>query len=589
MKLKVRNVLKILSIAQKKKALNVIALVTIGMVLETVGVGAIIPLIALISDTHLTESYPAFQGILSMVGNPDHATLCLYAVSILVSIYLVKTIFLSISIKKETAFIFSLQQELSNQLFSTYMYQPYTFHLDNNSSRLIQNILAEVNVFVFKIVSPLMKLVSESFLLVSLSLLLLLIEPLGSITVLFLLGVTGYSIHRFTRKNMSIWGKNRQSHEALIVQHLQQGLGGIKDTILLGQEENFIDHVAIQNARRVAINSKEIIYQQYPRLWIELIAVIGLGILVFSMIFQEKPVGTIVPTLGVFAAAAFRLMPSVNRFLVSIQSIKFGTPVVDPLLEEFSRPISPVASSAGKNLELGNIIEIKNLCYHYPSSPLQVLNGVSINIKKGDSIGIIGESGSGKSTLVDCVLGLLKPYSGSIEVDGHNIHSDLRAWQRQVGYVSQSIYLSDDTLRNNIAYGIPSYQIDQGAVNEAVRMAQLDNFVKSLPDGLETMVGERGVRLSGGQRQRIGIARALYHNPTILVLDEATSALDITTEKEVMKSVFDIKGKKTLVIIAHRLSTVASCDRIYHMGGGMILEEGSPSEIISKIELTTKS
>ncbi len=586
--LKISQVFSILSDGQKRKAARIILFVTFGMLLEAIGVGAIIPIIALISDPNLAGNYPALSGILNLLGNPDHATLCLYAISSLVFIYLFKSIYLSFSIKQESEFIFDLQENLSNKLFSKYMYQPYTFHLENNSSHLIHNILAEVNVFVFKVVSPMMKMISESFLLVLLSVLLLAVEPIGALSVLILLALAGFGIHKATRQRMGHWGKKRQYHEALVVQHLQQGLGGIKDTILLNQEENFIGEVSVHNSGRVNIGKKEVIYQQYPRLWIELIAVVGLGVIVWAMILQGKPLGMIVPTLGVFAAAAFRLMPSVNRFIVSFQSIKFGTPVVEVLFREFARDTLSLTKGA-RALDLKKEISIRNVTYKYPTASGEALKGVSLNIQAGESIGIIGESGSGKSTLVDCILGLLTPVAGNIEVDGRNIQNDLRSWQQQIGYVSQTIYLSDSSLRKNIAYGIPDAEIDDKAVHRALKMAQLDLFVASLPEGLETSVGERGVRLSGGQRQRIGIARALYHNPDILILDEATSSLDIATEKEVMKGVFAIKEQKTLIIIAHRLSTVAGCDRLYHMGKGLVLEEGVPSEILSRLELNMKN
>lgn len=586
--LKFSHISAILSGEQKKRSLKIIALVTFGMFLEAVGVGIIIPVVAIISDVNIASNYPVLGSMLSWIGSPEHSVICIYAMLMLVGLYLFKSLFLSYSIRKESEYIFSLQEDLSSRLFSCYMYQPYSFHLENNSSKLIHNILAEVNVFVFKVVSPLMKMVSECFLLSVLSVLLLIVEPLGAISVLALLALGGWIIHRMTRHRMSHWGKKRQFHESQVVQHLQQGLGGIKDSILLNQEQNFIDEVSVHNAGRVSIGKKEIIYQQYPRLWIEFIAMLGLSVIVFAMIYQGKPVGTIMPTLGVFAAAAFRLMPSVNRFIVSFQSLKFGQPAIEVLFREFSR--HQMIPSLGQNTEkFSKSIEVKNLSFKYPSASTLTLDGVSLRILAGESVGIVGESGSGKSTLADCILGLQTPDNGAIEVDGQNIQDKLRTWQRQIGYVSQSIYLTDSTLKKNIAFGIPDEEINGEAVKKAIQMAQLDKFVSTLPEGLETVVGERGVRLSGGQRQRIGIARALYHDPSILVLDEATSSLDIPTEREVMKSVYAIKGQKTLIIIAHRLSTISNCDRIYHMGNGKVLEEGRAADIISRIELTSKN
>jgi ABC-type multidrug transport system fused ATPase/permease subunit len=317
-----------------------------------------------------------------------------------------------------------------------------------------------------------------------------------------------------------------------------------------------------------------------PRLWLELLAVVGLATLVIVMLAQGREMATIVPTLGLFAAAAFRLMPSVNRVLNSAQALRYYLPVVNTLREELKLAApeqtarrQPGPATSGFQTE----ICLANICYTYPSAAAPALKNLIIRIRKGESVGFVGPSGSGKSTLVDVILGLLTPGAGQVLVDGENIQHDLRAWQDQIGYVPQSIYLTDDTLRRNVAFGLADEAIDDAAVKRAVRAAQLEEFVAGLPKGLETFVGERGIRLSGGQRQRIGIARALYHDPAVLVLDEATSALDMATERGVMQAVNALQGSKTLLIVAHRLSTVGGCDRLYRLEQGRIVEETVPS------------
>jgi ABC-type multidrug transport system fused ATPase/permease subunit len=313
-----------------------------------------------------------------------------------------------------------------------------------------------------------------------------------------------------------------------------------------------------------------------PRLWLELLAVAGLATLVITMLAQQREMATIVPTLGLFAAAAFRLMPSVNRTLYAAQTLRYNLPVVNTLYEEMK--LDAPAPSAGRAQgvpvqDFRTDICLAGVTYTYPAAAGPALEDLTLRVRAGESVGFVGASGAGKSTLVDVVLGLLTPESGRVLVDGEDIQKNLRAWQDQIGYVPQAIYLTDDTLRHNVAFGLAEEAIDDAAVKQAVRAAQLGDFVAGLPKGLDTLVGERGIRLSGGQRQRIGIARALYHDPTVLVLDEATSALDTETERGVMGAVTALHGSKTILIVAHRLTTVAHCDRLYRLDRGRIAAE----------------
>jgi ABC-type multidrug transport system fused ATPase/permease subunit len=288
----------------------------------------------------------------------------------------------------------------------------------------------------------------------------------------------------------------------------------------------------------------------------------------------------VVPTLALFSVAAFRLMPSVNRVLGAVQTLRYSLASINALYEEFKLADPGPAVHNIDGTAFQHDICLIGINYTYPNSVAPVLNGLSITIQKGESVGFIGPSGSGKSTLVDVILGLLPPSTGQVAVDGQDIQQNLRHWQNQIGYVPQSIYLTDDTLRRNVAFGVPNEQIDDVAIQSAIQAAQLDGFVANLPDGLETLVGERGIRLSGGQRQRIGIARALYHDPAVLVLDEATSSLDTATESDVMQAITTLQGTKTIIMVAHRLSTVKQCDRLYQLGQGRVPVELSPSTML---------
>lgn len=327
--------------------------------------------------------------------------------------------------------------------------------------------------------------------------------------------------------------------------------------------------------------------QEVLRTWFEVLAVLGVAILILVLIIQGNEVSTIFVVLGIFAAAAFRLMPSITRIIGSIQSFRYSLPVLETLHKEFQ--ITESVSSASKpenivrtNSEFSDKLTFDHVSFTYPGANIPSLNDVSLNIYFGECIGIIGSSGAGKTTLVDIILGLIVPDYGKVVIDGDDICESLSNWQSQIGYVPESIFLIDDSLRKNIAFGIPDNDIDELLVNQAIQAAQLEDFVNTLPEGLNTFVGERGVRLSGGQRQRIGIARALYHDPKVLVFDEATSSLDNDTESEIMKTIHLMHKDKTIIIIAHRLSTVEKCDRLYMLDFGKVIDEGSPEELLPK-------
>jgi ABC-type multidrug transport system fused ATPase/permease subunit len=369
---------------------------------------------------------------------------------------------------------------------------------------------------------------------------------------------------------------------------LQQGLGGAKDVKLLGRELDFLNQYQTHNVSSARISEHRATLQALPRLWLELLAVTGLAALVLIMVEQGKPLDSLLPTIGLFAAAAFRLMPSINRVMAALQSVRFSGTVIDTIDDELRLVDGQRCQGSTTALPLNVALTLDNIVFQYPSAEKPSLGGVSLSIPKGTSVGFIGGSGAGKSTLVDIILGLLSPDSGTVAVDGVDIADNLRGWQNQIGYVPQAIFLTDDTLRRNIAFGLANEQIDESAVNRALELAQLEQFVKDLPLGLDTIVGERGIRLSGGQRQRIGIARALYHDPAVLVLDEATSSLDTTTESGVMDAVRALRGDKTLLIVAHRLSTVESCDQLYRFENGKIVQQGSPAEVLRYLPISVE-
>jgi len=576
----IQKIWKVLSLSQRKNVFFLFILMFIGMGLELLGIGLIVPIVMLISQADLLDKYPMLLPFIELLGNPNQKELVIISMLALVSIYIIKNIFLGFTAWYKIRFTHTVGAMLSTKLFNVYLQQPYTFHLQQNSSNLIRNVLFEIGVFMGAL-AALMQLFSELLIVIGLSTALILIEPFSAFVVILVVGSAGYLFHRVTRLQVAKWGKSRYEHEGFKMLHLQQGLGGIKDVKLLGREKNFMNQYDTHNIKSAHVRLLMETLKQFPRLWLEILTIGGLAGIVISLLEQGKNLNIILPVLALFAAAAFRLMPSANNIIGAIQILRHDLVVINTIYAELLLGNFNNNKKSLKNIIFENTIELRNVSFQYEASNTPSLKNLSIIIHNGELIGFIGKSGAGKSTLVDVILGLIPPDSGVVCVDGHDVQENMRSWQNHIGYVPQTIYLTDDSLRRNIAFGLPDEEIDTAAVHRALEYAQMTKFVNTLPDGLETKVGERGVRLSGGQRQRIGIARALYHDPEVLVLDEATSSLDVKTEAGVMEAVQALHGSKTIIIVAHRLSTIKNCDRLYTLDKGQIKDEGAPEKLVS--------
>lgn len=577
-----QKIAAILSPAELRAASVLFVMMLLGMVCETLGVGLIVPVLSLITDPGMTTKVPAIADLVGHLGIDDTASLIAVAMLALVAVYALRTSFLALLAWKQAQFTFGIEASLSSRLFNGYLRQAYTFHMQNNSARLIRNVTGEISQFTTALTSAAI-LLSELLVMAGIGGLLIWREPLGALVVFLALGLAGGIFYGSIRRWLLKWGAARQFHEARRLQQLQQGLGGIKEVKIAGREQEFVDVYALHMNQSSRIGRTQSVLQAMPRLWLELMAVTGLAVLVISMLLQGQPVAGLVPTLGLFAAAAFRLMPSVNRILNALQTLRFNLPVVETLYAEREFLGGSGKRAIAAPMSFAERLELRDLHFGYPGVQRPAVNAVNLTVRKGAVVGFIGGSGAGKSTIIDLILGLLSPQRGAIAVDDVDIRDNLRGWQDRIGYVPQTIFLTDDTIRNNIAFGVLEHEIDDAAVTMALAAAQLSDFIATLPDGQETLVGERGVRLSGGQRQRIGIARALYHNPDLLVLDEATSALDTETERQVMSSVFALKGQKTVLIVAHRLSTVEGCDCIFRIENGCVVASGSPEAVLAPL------
>lgn len=584
MKKIIREIWGLLDQEHKRTSMILVVMMLVGTLLEAVGISVILPVIGVLSQPNWSETYPKLYSFLTTYGLIEQHEVLLAVLSALLALFFTKNIYLALLAYVQAKFAFSVRERVSLRLLRTYMYLPYPFHLENNSALLLRNITSEAGALATGILLPVLVIATELMVVVALVTILIWFTSWSVMLAVMLLGIGGVGFFKLVRLRLDSWGELRQFHDGMSIKHIQQALGGVKNAKVQGCEETFLERFAVHNTKSSEYYRYNMVVQQFPRLWFEVLAVLSMVCVIIILINQQWKWTEILPVVGLFAAAAFRLAPSANRILISLQTFRYYRPVLDVVLEELKRVGDEKSSDLKRrNLQAIKSISLNRVSFSYPGRKQRALNNINLKIIGGLTVGIIGDSGSGKSTLVDAILGLLKATKGQISYNGRNIEENIHAWQQHIGYVPQSVYLLDDTLLANIAFGIRDDDIDEEAVRRAAHAAQLNDFIESLEDGLNTKVGERGERISGGQRQRIGIARALYHDPPILVLDEATSALDTKTEKGVMQAVYTLQGNKTILIVAHRLSTVKRCDMIIRLQDGCVAETGSFNEVVGQL------
>ena len=564
---------KILTKQEKKTGLLLLVFMLISMLMETLGIGLIIPALGLISNPNIFKDSQILNSIVTFLNIQNTSQLILYTLGFMLFVYSIKSIFQAYLIWKQTSYSYKLQERLSNTLFENYMNEDYVILLNKNSSHLIQNITREVDLF-NTVVSSSLNLLSEIFIIIGLIALLFINEPTGTLFVITILGLAGFIFHSITKKKILKWGYERQVYEKERLKNLNEGFGGVKDIKLLGREFFFINRFKISNKNSARVGRLQAILFQIPKLWLELLGIIGLFTIITTMILRGSRPEEIFPILGLFTATAFKLIPSINKIISALQTIKYGIPVVGLLSKELDvyKETKQIYNSIKLPLDkLDTSLILKGVSFSYNEK--YILYNTNLEIKKGDYIGIIGPSGAGKSTLADIILNLLKPQNGKIFFNDIDVIENKIKLTSIIGYVPQTIFLSDASIIENIAFGIESSLIDNNRIKSTIKDSQLNGLINSLPEKEFTIIGERGVKLSGGQRQRIGIARALYNNPEILLFDEATSSLDPETESEVMKSIQALYGLKTIIIITHRMSTLEKCDKIFKIENGQIIEQ----------------
>ena len=551
-------------------------MVVAGSFMELLGVAIFSPFIEIIMNPQTIQENEYLQMTYVLFGcNNSKEYLAVIAVCI-IFIYIFKNVFLWIEQDCILKFSYNMQRKLSTRLLNTYLQEPYTFHLNKNVAELQRSMQEDTALFSQVLIHTL-QLIAEITVCGVIGVYLFIVSKSITAVVVGLLIVCVGVFTTITKRFSKRLGKDAQIYKAKLYQWVNQSMGGVKEVKVLNREDYFVQNY--EKYYKLYIKGLRLnkLLSITPKYVVEASCMTGLLIAIIVKMFfgQKDDIATFIPQLSVFAVAAFRLMPSVGKINEHINNILYAAPSVELIYHDLKEieDFQKTEVNEEKEWKFEHQIEARNITYAYPDSEKNVLENAGCVIPKGKTAAFIGGSGAGKTTIVDIILGLLTPQVGKVMADDMNIFKNLSTWHHQIGYIPQTIYLSDDTIRNNVAFGIMEEDINEQAVLEALDKAQLLEFIDALPEGLNTMVGDRGVRLSGGQRQRIGIARALYHNPEILVLDEATSALDNETEAAVMEAVEGLRGKHTIIIIAHRLTTIRNADIIYEVCDGKITEK----------------
>jgi ABC transporter, ATP-binding/permease protein len=567
----------IFSRADKFKLVGLVVLMIIGSVLELLAVAVFNPFIEVMMQTSSIAD-DSFLQFFFQHTNIDSVEGYLIALSFIIAvIYVVKNVYLTFEQNAILSFSYRTRMNLATRLLTTYMNEPYTFHLSKNIAEMQRCLQTDTSQFM-SLINSCLQLAVEFVTCLALGV--YLFHTSHSITVLIglLLGLCVFIFFIISKKVSSKLGRQNEFYNAKLFQWINQSLGGIKEVKILQREKYFIDSYRT-NYKKVIWGARvNELLAAVPKYIVETVAIVGLVLaIIVKLLFGHGALETFVPQMAVFAVAAFRLLPSVGKINAYVNNVMYTKASLDMIYQDLceiekNKPIEVEWEGKTENWKFMKGVFAEHITYHYPDSDTEVLHDITLKIPKGKTVALIGPSGAGKTTLADIILGLLPPVSGVVRMDDKNVYENLRSWRQKLGYIPQSIYLSDDTIRNNVAFGIYEEQIDEDAIWKALEKAQLKEFVQGLEKGLDTYVGDRGVRLSGGQRQRIGIARALYYDPEILVLDEATSALDSSTEQAVMESIESLQGLKTMVIIAHRLTTIKNADLIYEVVEGKVIQ-----------------
>lgn len=584
-----KQLFSLLSPKQQKKFLLLQLLVILAAFGEILGVVSIVPFMSLVADTSLLNENNYLSSVFELSGIDSELNF-VFSIGIFVLIMLILSSLISIfTIWRLSMFAAQIGAEISDRLYSFYLQQNWLYHSSQNSAELTKKVVNETTRITNGILMPVMTMNAKLALAFFMLMALFIYDPIVAITGIIVFGSAYILLFMIVRSRLLNNGRNIGKIYSLRYLLLNEGFGGIKDILLYGRSDNFV--------QRFNESSKKLTYSLgnnqaltlMPRYFIELIAFsIIIFLTLYLIINYEGDLGLIIPMLSVYAVAAIKVLPAFQQIYLSIANIKANIPAFETIQADLAMSKTYITETIQKNesyLYPENKILLKNITFKYPGKSNPVLNNTELSISVNSVIGIVGPSGSGKSTLIDVILGLIIPHEGTLKIDELIINNDnLRSWQNCIGFVPQNIFLSEGSILENIAFGINKSKIDLERINKVIRLSHLDELVDSLERGINTKVGERGVQLSGGQRQRIGIARALYKKSDVLVFDEATSSLDGISEKMIMDAIDSFAGRKTIIIVAHRLKTIENCDKIYFFDKGKVIDEGSYDELMQRNE-----
>jgi len=569
-----RRLRSLLNGKQKRTFCILVFFIFIGALLETLGVSIILPLISMVVMPEDMMKNQYVIKALALIGQENMSSDTCVKVLLIASmiIFASKNIYMLLLSYFQAKYVTNMESSTSIRLYNDYLNRPYEFYLNADVNAMFQTVNKDLP-HVFELLQEVMKVLTEVAVSVCLCILLLIVDFKMTVSIAGLLLVMIAFIVLFLKPRLGNLGQNRMKQQVLTMKWMQQGIFGIKDVKVAAKEKHFLGNFADAYKKLALVTRKYVVFNNAPRLVIEAVCMVGLLAYMFICLCSGANMLKMAPQLMAFGLAAVRLMPSVNRVSTHLSTIAYYEPSLNYVCENLNiTGLKDVDMSGSSSvMKLDDKIALENITYAYPETDRKIFDKANMEIPVGKSVGVVGSSGAGKTTIIDVLLGLLVPSEGKVTCDGVNIQDDYAAWLHNIGYIAQNIYMLDTTIRENVAFGVEAEEADEDRIWEVLKEAQMEEYIRSLPEGLDTVIGDRGVRLSGGQRQRIGIARALYHDPEILVFDEATSALDNETEAAIMDAINSLKGRKTMVIIAHRLKTIENCDIIYRVDSGKIL------------------
>ena len=577
----VQKLNKLLNRRQKVQITGLLVLIFVGGLMETVGVTMILPLLNAITDPDTFSQNEYVQYFMDFFHMTELSQFIVLLIILVMAVFIFKNVYLLLQYYLQGRFININRCRMSGNLLALYLNRPYEFFLYTDTPTILRTIYGDMD-NVFNLLFQCMNLATEIIVAICISIVIVIIDPLMTLMIVSLMLLATIFVSKVVKKKLKVIGNEAREEQANLYKWIMQSSNGIKDVKVLGKEQFFTGQYNDSAWKYAGYQTWNSVLANTPRLLIETVAIIGILLYIAISILNGNDARNMIGLIGAFGVAALRLLPSVNRINTYIANISYYEPALDFIdetveMHELQNIVEVLEQKEREKKEqaltMSDKIELKDITYAYPNTVKKIFDHTSMEIPVGKSVGIVGNSGAGKTTIVDILLGLLKLEDGTIECDGTDIFKNMSAWLANIGYIPQNIFMLDDSIRRNVAFGVPDKLIDDERIWAVLEEAQLKEYVEQLDEGLDSEIGERGVRISGGQRQRLGIARALYHNPELLVFDEATSALDNDTETAIMEAVEKLHGRKTMVIIAHRLRTIENCDIIYEVKDGKLIKQ----------------